>query len=50
MFDYSILYEQKLNFTLDAMSIDLESLQEYNPNSTIILIFGYPELTPAQGL
>jgi hypothetical protein len=45
MFDYSILYEPKLNFVLDTISVEFEDLSSYVDNDVIVLVFGYPRLT-----
>lgn len=50
MFDFSVLYEPKLNFILDTSGIELEEVSKYDPKNTIVLIFGYPDITPKQGV
>lgn len=49
MFDYSIEYEPSLNFILDGMSISLEEASKYMDKDTIVLVFGYPNITVEEG-
>ncbi len=51
VFDYAILYEPKLNFILDATDvIELEEVNKYDKNKTVVLVFGYPKMTVEEGM
>lgn len=50
IFDYSIYSNPSLNFIFDGMSIPLEEVSKYSNHDTIVLVFGYPDITIEEGL
>jgi len=49
MFFYSVRYEPKLNFILDSRGLEIKDINRYRYGN-IILVFGYPNITPQQCL
>lgn len=49
IFFYSAKYEPKLNFILDSNGMEIDNINRFRYNN-IIIVFGYPNITPQQCL